>query len=322
MQDLIRKTKKGLYVSEAGVWMDPTGKVDKAIITHMHADHCRYGMGKYIIPADSIEVFKKRIGPENFTAYPYGEPFFINGLKFSFHPAGHVPGSAQIRVERKGEVWVYSGDYKTESDGLSTPFEPVKCHTFITECTFGLPVYRWPTQKEIMGDIKVWWEKNRSQGKISVLQAYSLGKAQRLIKGLEDVQGTIFCHQAVQDMNNAVRRDGHALKRTRPLSNHLKSTDFPGSMVIISPSGFSEHWSKVFKNAEKAIASGWAAVRGAKRRSGVDRGFVLSDHADWPGLLKAVKATGAERIICTHGFQHVFARYLSENGWQGEELQS
>jgi putative mRNA 3-end processing factor len=320
MSDLIVKSEYGLHVPLAGVYLDPVRKVDKAIISHLHADHCRFGHKRYIIPRLSEEVFKKRMGPASFTGYSFGEAFYINGLRFSFHPAGHIPGSAQIRVEHRGEVWVYSGDYKTEDDGLSTPFEPVRCHTFITECTFGLPIYRWEPQKVVFEEILKWWNSNREVGRASVLLAYSLGKAQRLIGGLDDGPGQIFCHRAVQDMTNAVRRDGFDLQKTRPLTDKLQPDELNGQLIVISPTGFSEHWSKVLVDAEKASTAGWMVARSGRKRSGADRGFVLSDHADWPGLQTAIEATGAERIICTHGFQSTLARYLCESGLRGEEL--
>lgn len=320
MTDLIIKDENGLYVPDADVYLDPWRKVKKAIISHMHADHCRFGNKQYIIPSGSLEVFKKRIGPAVVSTRSFGESFSINGVKFSFHPAGHIPGSAQIRVESGGEVWVYSGDYKTEPDGLSEPFEPVLCHTFITECTFGLPVYQWKPQSSVYEEIIDWWTENQSQNRPSVLLAYSLGKAQRLVAGLSGGPGPIFCHSASQQMTNAVRRDGYDLKRTRPLTEKTPSEVLNQSLVIISPSGFSNHFMKKFKDASTAAASGWMSIRGARRRRGVDRGFTLSDHADWNGLLKAIKATGAERVLCTHGYQHIFAQYLRETGLQAEEL--
>ncbi|TVR83973.1 MAG: ligase-associated DNA damage response exonuclease [Saprospirales bacterium] len=320
MTDLIIKDENGLYVPKADVYLDPWRKVDKAIISHMHADHCRYGHKQYIIPNGSLKVFKKRIGPASVSTRNFREPFSINGVKFSFHPAGHIPGSAQIRVESGGEVWVYSGDYKTEEDGLAESFEPVTCHTFITECTFGLPVYLWKPQSQVFEEILDWWTENQSQSRPSVILAYSLGKAQRLISGLSGGPGPIYCHSAAQQMTNAVRRDGFDLKRTKPLTEKTPTEMLNRSLVIISPSGFSNHFVKKFKDASTAAASGWMSIRGARRRRGVDRGFTLSDHADWGGLLLAVKATRAERVLCTHGYQHIFAQYLRELGLQAEEL--
>lgn len=320
MWDLIIKNEKGLYVPMADVYLDPWKKVNKALVSHIHADHCRYGNKQYICPKRSLPILNRRIGPVEVCAYPYGEEFSINGVQFSFHPAGHIPGSAQIKVQYRGDTWVYSGDYKTEDDGLSHAFEAVKCRVFITECTFGLPVYRWRPQSVVYSEILDWWSKNADNNIPSVLLAYSLGKAQRLIFGLQDGPGPVYCHSAAQQMTNAVRKAGFDLPITKPLTEKTDSDALSNALVIISPSGFSQHFTKKFKDAQTAVASGWMSIRGARRRRNVDRGFTLSDHADWPGLIQAIEDTGAERVICTHGYQHILARYLNENGWQGEEL--
>lgn len=323
MADLIIKNKKGLYVPQADIYIDPWRPVDKALISHIHADHCRPGSKQYICAESSHFILKKRLNIERVTSFPYGQKFSVNGVNFSFHPAGHIPGSAQIRVEHKGEVWVYSGDYKTEDDGLSHPFEPVNCHTFITECTFGLPVYRWMPQQKIMEDICNWWNSNAAQKRSSLILAYSLGKAQRLISALGNTQaGPVYCHSATQQMTNAVRKSGFDLPKTKLLSEKIKKENLANALIIISPSALSDHWKKTLKNASTAMTSGWMSIRGAKRRSAVDRGFSISDHADWDGLHLAIKETGAERIICTHGYQYIFSKWLNENGWQAEELET
>lgn len=307
----------------ADVYIDPWRPVPKALISHVHADHCRYGCGQYICSDTSNYIVRKRLGTEAVTSFPFGKQFKINGLTFSFHPAGHIPGSAQIRVEHKGEIWVYSGDYKTEDDGLSHPFEAVKCHTFITECTFALPVYRWMPQQKIMEDIQNWWNSNAEQKRPSLILAYSLGKAQRLISALKDSHiGPVYCHSAAQQMTNAVRKSGFDLPKTKLLTESTKKENLADALIIISPSGFSNHWKKTLKNASTAMTSGWMSIRGAKRRSAVDMGFPISDHADWEGLQYAIKETGAERIICTHGYQHIFSKWLNENGWKAEELET
>ena len=323
MADLIIKNKKGLYVPQANAYIDPWRPVDKALISHIHADHCRHGNKQYICPDTSKLILKRRLGVETVSSFPYGQKFSVNGVQFSFHPAGHIPGSAQIKVEYKGEVWVYSGDYKTEDDGLSHAFEPVKCHTFITECTFGLPVYRWVPQQKIIDDIQKWWNANAALNRPSLILAYSLGKAQRLISALgESGPGPVYCHSATQQMNSAVRKSGFELPKTKILTEKTKKEKLEKALVIISPSGLSTHWKKTLKNASTAMTSGWMSIRGAKRRSAVDMGFSISDHADWEGLHLAIKGTGAERIICTHGYQHIFSKWLNENGWQAEELET
>ena len=242
------------------------------------------------------------------------EPVHIGGVKFSFHPAGHIIGSSQIRVEHRGEVWVFSGDYKTEDDGLATPYEPVRCHTFITECTFGLPAFSWRPQEEVMDQINTWWAGARSEGRTAVLFAYSLGKAQRLLSLLDTSIGEIFTHGAIENMNEVVREVA-PLPPTRLVTRETQKTELKGSLVLAPPSAHGSPWIRKMVPFETAAASGWMAFRGARRRRAVDRGFVLSDHCDWEGLLKSIQATRAERVICTHGYSEIFARYLQDRGY-------
>ncbi|NNJ89672.1 MAG: ligase-associated DNA damage response exonuclease, partial [Eudoraea sp.] len=237
-------------------------------------------------------------------------------------PAGHIVGSSQIRVEYKGEVWVFSGDYKTEDDGLTTPFEPVKCDAFITECTFGLPAFKWVPQKEVFGDINRWWAENKADGKTSVLFGYSLGKAQRLLKHLDPSIGKIYTHAAIENMNEVVRTMV-PLPETIRITKETNKEELKGQLVLAPPSAHGSPWLRKMVPYVTATASGWMAFRGARRRRAIDKGFVLSDHCDWEGLLAAIKATGASKIICTHGYSDIFSRYLREHGWDArtEETQ-
>lgn len=314
---LLEFTDKGIWCQQAGVFIDPWRPVERAIITHGHSDHARRGMGHYLCHHYTEPILKARLGNDiTVQGVEYGERLERNGVHISLHPAGHVIGSAQVRVEYKGEVWVVSGDYKVQDDGFATSFEPVKCHVFITECTFGLPVYKWQPQQEVMDDINRWWAHNRAEGKASVISAYSLGKAQRIIQNVDHAIGTIYTHGAIDEMNKAIMAGGVALKPTTYLDASINRKELAGSLVIAPPGALGTPWANKLGDMETAAASGWMALRGTRRRMAVDRGFALSDHADWVGLNDAIAATGAERIITTHGYTDIFTRWLQEQGYQ------
>ena len=308
---LLRFTKKGIYCPPAGVYLDPWRPVEKALITHGHSDHARWGHQQYITHHHNKPIIERRLGTINAKGIPWGKDLTINNVKFSFHPAGHIPGSSQIRVEHKGEVWVFTGDYKLENDGISPPWEPLKCHGFITECTFGIPAFNWRPQEEVFEDINTWWKHNKADGKTSVLFAYSLGKAQRLLKHLDTDIGQIYTHGAIENMTE-ILRDFTTLPPTIQITKDTPKANIAGNLIIAPPSTHGSVWLRKFAPFVTASASGWMAFRGARRRRAVDRGFVLSDHADWPGLLQAVKETGCETVIATHGYTEVFSRYLRE----------
>ena len=311
---LLAFNDKGIYCHQADVYLDPWRPVTNAIITHGHADHSRWGHKNYITHHTNVPIIKHRLGDINVTGKDWNETFTINGVKFSLHPAGHIIGSAQIRVEYKGEVWVFTGDYKTEDDGISVPYEPVKCHTFITENTFGLPAFNWIPQAEVMTDINNWWAENKAEGKTSILFGYTLGKAQRLLKYLDTSNGKIFTHGAVENMTN-VLRPMVDFPPTTLITRDTKKEEFPGNIVLAPPSAHGSIWIRKMTPFVTGSASGWMAFRGARRRRAIDKGFVLSDHCDWYGLLDSIKATGAEKIICTHGYSDVFSKYLREIGY-------
>ena len=262
-------------------------------------------------------------------AVDWGQPVDINGVRVSLHPAGHILGSAQIRVEHRGEVWVASGDYKTDPDPTCTPFELVRCHTFITESTFGLPIYRWCPEWQVFADIRAWWEANGKAGRASVLFGYALGKAQRLLAGLADADvGPIYTHGAVERLTRDYRAAGVRLAATQYASDLPRGHDFAGSMIVAPPSAAGSTWLRRFGNVSTGFASGWMRIRGTRRRRALDRGFVLSDHVDWPSLLAAVEGTGAQRVWVTHGMREPLARWLTERGieahalaaqWKGED---
>ncbi|WGK66025.1 ligase-associated DNA damage response exonuclease [Croceiramulus getboli] len=311
---LLEFTKKGIYCPPAKVYLDPWKPVDKALITHGHADHSRWGHKQYITQEDNVPLIKHRLGDIEVSGVRFRESITINNVKFSFHPAGHIIGSSQIRVEHQGEVWVFSGDYKTEDDGVSTPYEPVRCDTFITECTFGLPAFKWIPQQHVFDDINAWWAQNQSEGKTSILFGYSLGKAQRLLRYLDTSIGKIYTHGAIENMTEVVRQRWD-MPTTERITRDTKKEDIRGHIVVAPPSAHGGTWIRKMVPYVTASASGWMTFRGARRRRAIDRGFVLSDHCDWQGLLDSIKATGAEKVICTHGYTDIFSRYLRQIGY-------
>ena len=311
---LLQFTNNGIYCEKANVYLDPWKPVDHAIISHGHADHSRYGHKKYITHHRNAPIIQHRLGEINVTGKEWGEIFTVNNVKFSLHPAGHIIGSSQIRVEHKDEVWVFTGDYKTENDGISTPYEPIKCDTFITECTFGLPAFKWTPQAEVLENINKWWAENRAEGKTSILFGYSLGKAQRLLKYLNTDIGEIYTHGAIENMTQ-VLRPMVDFPKTTLITRDTKKEQLLGNIVLAPPSAHGSTWIRKMVPYVTASASGWMTFRGARRRRAIDKGFVLSDHCDWPGLLESIEATGAEKIICTHGYTDIFSKYLREQGY-------
>lgn len=318
---LLTHTDHGLYCAAGDFFVDPWQPVARAVITHAHGDHARPGSAAYLCAAPGAELLRLRMGPEaRVEPLPYGRTTHLNGVAVSFHPAGHILGSAQVRIEYQGEVWVVSGDYKTEPDLTCAPFERVLCHTFITEATFGLPIYRWQPTARVLGEINAWWRANKAAGRASVLFAYALGKAQRVLAGVDATIGPIYVHGAMLRLNAAYRAAGIALPGWRYTGDAPPDTRWSDALIIAPTSAQGTPWLRRFGEVSAAFASGWMRVRGQRRRRAVDRGFVLSDHADWPGLLGAIAATGAERVLVTHGYTAVLARYLREQGLEAYEL--
>jgi putative mRNA 3-end processing factor len=314
MGDMVVVRKEGLYCVPGDFYIDPWRPVDRAVITHAHGDHARQGHRHYLASAQSVNILKSRLGADiNIDGLAYGERIVHKGVTISLHPAGHVLGSAQVRMECGGEIWVASGDYKVEPDATCAPFEAVRCHTFITESTFGLPIYRWDPQQEVFDDINAWWRRNAEEGRTSVLYAYAFGKAQRVLSGLDTSIGPIVCHGAVEPLNRVYREGGVALPPTQLVSETGKD-EMKRALVLAPPSSAGSTWTRRFGDYSDAFASGWMLLRGARRRRGVDRGFVMSDHADWPGLLGAIEATGAQQVVVTHGSIPVMVRWLCQIG--------
>jgi putative mRNA 3-end processing factor len=313
---VLQFTDAGIYCPAADVHIDPWRPVARALITHGHADHARGGHGAYLATEGAAPVMRHRLGDIRLETVGYGERRRIGGATFSFHPAGHVPGSAQIRVEVGGEVWVVSGDYKTVDDGLSAPFEPVRCHTFISESTFGLPIYSWTPQDELASELNAWWSETAASGRRAVLGVYALGKAQRILRLLDPSIGPILTHGAVEATTEVLRGQGIALPATVRITPGMDLKAYPGAMVLAPPSALGSPWMRRLGPVSTGFASGWMRLRGVRRRRAADRGFVVSDHADWDGLNAAIRATGASRVFVTHGYTSQFSRWLSEQGYE------
>jgi putative mRNA 3-end processing factor len=317
---LIEFTDKGLYCRQGNFYIDPWRPVERAVITHAHSDHARWGNQYYLCHHYTKPLLQARLGNNNYESIGWNETVDMNGVKVSLHPAGHIIGSSQIRIEYKGEVWVASGDYKVENDNISTAFEPVKCNVFITESTFGLPIYKWKPQQEIYNNIKQWAQKNMADKVSSILIAYSLGKAQRILQPLSEVTDTIYVHGAIANMQQALEHAGWNFPKVERITPETPKSKLTGSVIVAPPSADGTPWMKKFSPYSVGICSGWMQVRGSVRRRNADAGFALSDHADWNGLLTAIHATDAEKVYATHGFQSALSRYLNEHGIQAAEV--
>ena len=319
---LITFTDKGLYCAAGDFYIDPWRPVNKAVITHAHSDHARWGNQYYLCHTVTVPLLRARLGDQHYEGIEWNTPVYLNGVKLSLHPAGHIIGSSQIRLEYKQEVWVVSGDYKTENDGISGAFEPVPCQVFITESTFGLPVYHWEKQAVLFERIRQWVQHNQRQQQNSVLLAYSLGKAQRLLQALQPMEQPIYVHGAIWNMHQALQTAGISLPPVERITPDIPAEKLKAAIIIAPPGADDSPWIKKMHPYATGVCSGWMQVRGHMRRRNADAGFALSDHADWPGLLSAVKATGAEKVFVTHGFQSAFSRYLNETGIPRAEIKT
>ncbi|MCC9655519.1 ligase-associated DNA damage response exonuclease [Rhodopirellula halodulae] len=338
---LLETTPAGLHCPIGGFYIDPVRPVDRAVITHGHSDHARWGSRHYLSASPGEPILRMRLSEEaEFEFLDYGQKTTVGGVQVSLHPAGHMLGSAQVRLEYRGEVAVVTGDYKLQSDATCDDFEPIRCHTFVTESTFGLPIYQWREDSDIFADINQWWRTAAAEGKCCLLYGYAVGKSQRLLSGLDPSIGPIYTHGAVEKGVQAYRESGVKLPETTSVTRRIeteaanasKSTsgevtkrrqssraaklDWSGSMVVAVPSAHGTPWMRKFGTVSTAMASGWMAIRGARRRRAVDRGFVLSDHVDWPGLMNAIVWSEADEIWVTHGSTAVVSRYLNEGGLQ------
>lgn len=331
---LLTETSSGLWCAAGRFHIDPWEPVDRAVITHAHGDHARPGSAVYLCSAPCAPLLRRRFGADTtIESIPYNHQLSLGDVHLSFHPAGHVLGSAQIRIESTAGVWVVAGDYKRARDPTCASFEPLECDVFVTESTFGLPIYRWDPTDAVIADIKSWWDANRAAGRTSVLFCYTIGKAQRLLAELMRVTDRqVYVHGMMLGMIEAYRGSGVAMLPVAPViersgRSRSKAASFAGELVLAPLSARGTPWMRRLGDLSDAFASGLMRVRGVRRQRGYDRGFVLSDHADWPGLLETIAETGASRVLATHGYAEPLARYLSEQGlesgvirtaWEGE----
>jgi len=320
--NLLSFTDKGIYCRQGDFYIDPWKPVSRAIITHAHSDHARPGSDSYLCHHFTKPLLYLRLGDVTVQSVEWSEPVFMNHVRISLHPAGHIIGSSQVRVEYQGEVWVVSGDYKTENDGISGEMEILSCDTFITESTFGLPIYEWKSQVELFYDMQNWILANREKGNNSVLIAYSLGKAQRLLKGIEEVSPSVYVHGAIWNTQEVLLKAGFRLPDVKRVTPEMSRDQFKAEVIIAPPSADNSPWMNRFHPYSVGICSGWMQVRGNLRRRNADAGFAMSDHADWKGLLSVVRATGAKKVFVTHGFQAAFSRYLNETGIEAVEVKT
>ena len=313
--DLVVATPSGLFCTAGDFYIDPWRPVARAVITHGHGDHARMGMGEYFTSQAGLPVLRWRLGEQIYHVHDFGETFTVGDARVSFHSAGHVLGSAQVRIEVGGEVWVASGDYKRQPDPTCAPFEVVRCDTFITEATFGLPLYRWQDTTEIARDIVAWRDACAERGEAAILYCYALGKAQRILAELGTVTDRpAFTHGAIENGVQVYKSADIPMLATIPVGEQARGAEFAGELILAPPSAAGSSWLRRFRKAQHGFASGWMRIRGNRRRRNVDRGFVVSDHADWPALLQTVRETGAKRIIATHGNTDALVRVLNDEG--------
>lgn len=321
--DLLRVDDCGLYCPRGDVYIDPWKPVPRALVTHGHSDHARPGSERYWAAETSLPILQRRLDPDaDIHGIPFGRPFHFGDVTVSFHPAGHILGSAQVRLEVDGGVWVVSGDYKRAGDPTCEDFEVVPCDVFITEATFAMPVFRWPEAGQVAADIVDWWQANADNGRNSVLFTYALGKCQRLLAELGRLTDRrVLLHGALVALTEVYREHGVPMLPT----DYVGDLDgpFQGELILAPPSARGTSWMRRFGKASTAFASGWMRFRGTRRRRAMDRGFVLSDHADWPDLLKTIEQTGARRVLTTHGYSDTLARFLrEEKGLDAEPLET
>lgn len=323
MSQLLDFTSSGIYCPIADVYIDPWKPVDKAIITHAHPDHARMGNRQYLAHKDTVPMLKHSLGEYiEVQAVDYGEVVSMNGVKISLHPSGHIVGSAQVRLEYKGEVWVVTGDFKMGEDNLTKPFEPIKCDVLVTDASFGLPLFKWKSQQEVVNDVNSWWANNSAAGITSILIGYTLGKTQRLIYNLDKSIGDIYAHGTIESVNKVLRKQGVPIPQIKKLETSADAKS-KGALILALPSILQSYTLDQLQPHSVALASGWMSLRGASRIRGVDTGFVLSDHADWGQLQSAVKECGAQTIYLTScGYSSSFSRWLKDAGYKVHEVET
>lgn len=321
IEPLVVVRERGLYCPAGDFYIDPWQPVQTAVITHGHGDHLRQGSARYILARPGVGIARARLGTaQDLAPVDYGTPLRVGEASVSLHPAGHILGSAQVRIEHAGRIWVVSGDYKRDPDPTCPPFEPLACEVFVSEATFALPVYRWPRTPEVVAEIVRWWRANRERGIASVLFCYALGKAQRVLAELlAFTQEPVYVHGAVGALVEVYREAGIAMVPTLP-ATEARRADYRGALVIAPPSAAGSPWMRRIGEHSSGFCSGWMRIRGDRRRRGYDRGFVISDHADWPSLVDTCLQTGARLVLLTHGHTDTLSRYLTERGVEARAL--
>lgn len=320
---------EGLFCPAGGFYIDPWQPVERALITHAHGDHARSGSAAYLCTPPCAMLLRRRFGHEaTIEQVPYGETTTLGDVRVSFHPAGHILGSAQIRLQSEERAWVVAGDYKRVADPTCDPFEVVPCDTFITESTFGLPIYRWDPTEQVVAELFEWWRSNEAERRTSVLFCYTMGKAQRILAELTRyTDKRVLVHGMMLSTIEAYREAGISMLAVEPATERPRGLSFAGELVLAPLSARGTPWMRRLGDVSDAFASGLMRVRGVRRQRAFDRGFVLSDHADWPALLQTVTDTGASEILATHGHAEPLARELAQRGlksgvirtaWEGE----
>lgn len=320
----LRVTAQGLCCPAGDFYIDAWKPVPTCIVTHAHGDHAYWGHQRYIASPETVVLLQHRLGKDRpLQPLAYGEKLRLGDCWVSLHPAGHILGASQVRIETANSVTVVSGDYKRAADGTCRPFEPVECDIFVTESTFALPIYHWAASEIIRDQMITWWHENASQGHPSIIFAYSLGKAQRIMNLLAEQQGkTIYLHGAVQALASVYKDLGVNMIPFAPVSEQARRATYRQDLILAPPSAMGSPWMKRFPSARTAFASGWMEVRGTRRRKALDKGFVLSDHADWTGLISTIQETKAKIILTTHGNTATLAHYLRDSlGLDARELQ-
>jgi putative mRNA 3-end processing factor len=325
---VLTETPDGLYCEAGDFYIDPWGPAPRALITHAHGDHARTGSGAYLCAASCAPLLTRRLAPAPIQTLEYSQRLTLGQVTVSFHPAGHVLGSAQIRIEGSGGVWVVSGDYKRAPDPTCRPCEPLRCDVFVTESTFALPIYHWDSTAAVMADLLAWWQENGERGLTSIVFCYTIGKAQRLLAELAGLTDRpVLVHGMLLPTIDVYRQAGVRMLATQPLLERPRGTSLAGELVLAPVAARGTPWMRRLGQLSDALASGLIRVRGVRRQRAYDRGFVLSDHADWPALLDTIGDTGASRVLATHGHADVLARYLRGQGvdagilrtaWEGE----
>ncbi len=318
--DLLRPDAGGLYCEAGDFWIDPLKPVGRAIVTHAHADHARSGSGDYHTATENLPILSARIGegaPHH--GHEWEKPFELGATRVTLFPAGHIFGSSWVRIESDGDTWGVSGDFKRAPDPTCRSFQPAPVDVWLTECTFGLPVYRWPQPEQVIDEIHAWWQDCRRDNRPAVLFCYALGKAQRVLAELAGrTDQPVWLHGAMRPLVDAYRQAGVEMLPTRMVSDAEKGEKFGGQLVLAPPSAAGSTWMRRFPRHASGFVSGWMRIRGNRRRRGYDRGFVMSDHADWPALVDTVADMGAARVVTIHGNGEALAGYLHSQGLQAE----